>query len=605
MKIDRLEIQNFRGIQSGTVFFTDRTILIGDNNAGKTTILEAIALLLGRDRMVRTLSEHDFFGSDPQPADRIRLIATLSGFEPNDPDHHRDWVRASRGVEKWISAADRTIKPAQEYEDDLLAVQIALDARFDAESLEVETIRYFYDAEDTGDPFDDESVSALPGYLIRDLGFFLVPASRSWDRMMSFGSELFRRVINYMGGKPAETVLSLRNEVRHPAPEPQEDRNIKAVVREINTDLKTILGKDAELKLRLTQGDSLSILNAMEPHFQAATGEILPAARHGAGLISLQSLVLLLRFGHVRAKQGDPFILAVEEPELHVPPPLQRRIAQKIQSLTSQSIITSHSPVVASHGRPTDIVLVRNDKGTLTSKPLAKTALSNASNNVERRLLQTGLSDTVTALMHPFLLIPEGRIDRDVLTLLAQRMTAADADGLPESAFGTQIGVLATPDARMRDAFNLFHEVHGAIVSLVDGDAAGTEHLNQLLAAPTPKTIVQWPMDWAIEQVLGWILEADPTVLSDPELADAGLAQSVPDAVQQLGIKTTDGGMKGNLVVLESLAAAISQSTPCRERTKRVLDALSDAVQGKGLQNRDLRVHVRTTAETPVWMFEP
>ena len=94
MRIERLEISNFRGISNGSVCFSDRTILIGDNNAGKTTILEAIALLLGRDRMVRALSEHDFYGSDPGPTDRVRLIATLTGFESNEPENHVDWFRA-------------------------------------------------------------------------------------------------------------------------------------------------------------------------------------------------------------------------------------------------------------------------------------------------------------------------------------------------------------------------------------------------------------------------------------------------------------------------------------------------------------------------------
>ena len=605
MRIERLDISNFRGILSGSVKFSDRTILIGDNNAGKTTILEAIALLLGRDRMVRRLTEHDFFGSNPQPTDRIRLIATLGGFDQNDPTQHPDWFRASRGIEKWISATDGTLKPIKENDADQLAVQIALDARFDAQSLDVETIRYFYDADDTGDPFDEERVTALPAHLIRDLGFFLVPASRSWDRMMSFGSELFRRVINYMGGKPATAVLKARNELRSPDPELQDDPNIVDVIQDINADLKSIIGKDAELKLRITQGDSLSILNAMEPHFQAETGQTLPAARHGAGLISLQSLVLLLRFGHVRARKGDPFILSVEEPELHVPPPLQRRIAQKIQSLTSQSILTTHSPIVASHGRPTDIILVRNDKGNLTSTPLIEAPLTNASNNVERRLLQSGLTDTVTALMHPLLLIPEGRIDRDFLSLLATGITSADSHGLAESAFGTRVGILATPDARMRDALNLLYGVHGRIGALVDGDQAGNDHLTELLTGDVPSAIVQWPQGWAMEQLIGWVVEADNAILTNPELLEIGMPQTVAEAVDELGRNTNAGGLKGNLVVMEALTNAICQSEACRTRVKTALDALHDAIRGTGEDNQNLQQHPASTEVTNIWIFEP
>ena len=40
-------------------------MLIGPNGAGKSTVLEALALLFGRDKLVRTLTELDFYGSSP------------------------------------------------------------------------------------------------------------------------------------------------------------------------------------------------------------------------------------------------------------------------------------------------------------------------------------------------------------------------------------------------------------------------------------------------------------------------------------------------------------------------------------------------------------
>jgi hypothetical protein len=42
----------------------------------------------------------------------------------------------------------------------------------------------------------------VPPRLIRDVGFFLVPAGRTWDRVVSFGSELFRRVVASGNGQP-------------------------------------------------------------------------------------------------------------------------------------------------------------------------------------------------------------------------------------------------------------------------------------------------------------------------------------------------------------------------------------------------------------------
>ena len=57
MRISRLMIRGFRGVQSGDLRLGSHTVLVGANNIGKTTIIEALALLFGRDRLVRTLTE--------------------------------------------------------------------------------------------------------------------------------------------------------------------------------------------------------------------------------------------------------------------------------------------------------------------------------------------------------------------------------------------------------------------------------------------------------------------------------------------------------------------------------------------------------------------
>ena len=63
MRITRLTIKKFRGIRTAVVLLPRHGVLIGDNNTGKTTILEAIDLVLVPDRLNRQppVDEHDFF----------------------------------------------------------------------------------------------------------------------------------------------------------------------------------------------------------------------------------------------------------------------------------------------------------------------------------------------------------------------------------------------------------------------------------------------------------------------------------------------------------------------------------------------------------------
>jgi putative ATP-dependent endonuclease of OLD family len=178
MKIADLKILNFRGVQSAHLKFADHTVLIGPNNCGKSTVIEALALLLGRDRLVRDMTEHDFFGSDPSATDRVSIVATLTGFPGDDPDRNTDWFREERGVQKWLDTSTGVFHAAYS-EGRKLACQIGVAARFDRDALDVEVIRYFHDDDEVSDVFDAEAINPVPARLIRELGFFLVPANRA------------------------------------------------------------------------------------------------------------------------------------------------------------------------------------------------------------------------------------------------------------------------------------------------------------------------------------------------------------------------------------------------------------------------------------------
>ena len=54
MRVSRLSIETFRGITKAELHFTSHTLLIGGNNVGKSTICEALDLVLGPDRLNQT-----------------------------------------------------------------------------------------------------------------------------------------------------------------------------------------------------------------------------------------------------------------------------------------------------------------------------------------------------------------------------------------------------------------------------------------------------------------------------------------------------------------------------------------------------------------------
>jgi putative ATP-dependent endonuclease of OLD family len=66
MRVVRLTIDRFRGIKNATLDFTGHTLLVGGNNVGKSTVCEALDLVLGPDRLSRfpPIEEYDFYNAE-------------------------------------------------------------------------------------------------------------------------------------------------------------------------------------------------------------------------------------------------------------------------------------------------------------------------------------------------------------------------------------------------------------------------------------------------------------------------------------------------------------------------------------------------------------
>ncbi|QTO18930.1 ATP-dependent nuclease [Burkholderia seminalis] len=585
LRVVDLRIKNFRGIREAHVRLGQHTVLVGANNCGKTTIIEALALLFGRDRMVRSLTEHDFFGSNPQPADRIQLIATIVGFDGDDPAEHVDWFRDDRGVPKWWNPVRCAASATRDDPNWPLACQIGFCARFDQPELEVETARYFHDDDVVGDVFADEAPVAVPGRLIRDIGFFLVPASRSWDRIVSFGSELFRRVVASAGGQPATSVLKERDRLRAPDQPLEADENLEPITTQLNTELAGFFRSKPILQLRVTATDSDGLLETVVPHYLHAGAPLaLPARRHGSGLISLQHLLLLLQFGRQRAQAQEGFWMALEEPELHVPPPLQRRLVHRIQALSSQTFVSTHSPMIAAMSDPLSVLVLRNDDGVLSSVPLLPETLPPAASNGVRKLFQLNRADTIAALMHDAVLVPEGRIDYEWFKLLVRAVDLRQGwDEGQESKFGAYIGLVPTHDAAVEATVGALVRLHPRITALVDGDAAGRAYAQAMAAAAQgPTIIMRWPDDWTIEDVVGWVLagDADAAITALASVMDPA-PQSVPALVARLKSEVrAAGGLKQDQIAYEVVADVIGTTERCCNRARELLNAINDVSLG-------------------------
>ena len=569
---------------------------MGDNNTGKTTLIEALALVLGRDRLVRELTEHDFFGSNPQAADRIKVLATVTDFPGNDPEQSSHWFRDERAVVKWLDETTGQAHPARNNPEWKLCCQLGVQARFDQDSLAVETVRYFHDHDEPIDPFADEAPAPVPGKLIQELSFYLVRASRTWDKVFSWGNELFKRTVLAAAAQPSGALLAERDRLRAPALPIDADPGIQPLIENLNSELARSFPNAPKVQLKLTSTDSRSVMEAVSAHFAGNDGFSIPAGRQGSGLVSMQGLLLLLELGRARAVNGGEFLMALEEPEVHLPPSAQQRLVQRVQALSTQTFVTTHSPLVASMADPTSVLILKKHDGVLSAEPFLVNPLPAAAPNWKRKFFQHSRIDVLSALMQPVILVPEGRADFQLLRCILRplMMTEGWIDKM-QRPFGIEVGVVPTEDAKVIETHRLMQRLHRHVCCLVDGDAAGQDYVNQLRqdAAP-PSAIIRWNDGAMIEDAIGWILNADePTVVGKLAEISPQPPTSTAEVVTYLKTKKID------IIAYESIAEAIAATSACRERAADLLSGLACACAGDAATQRFVQ------GADGVWVFQP
>jgi hypothetical protein len=315
-----------------------------------------------------------------------------------------------------------------------------------------------------------------------------------------------------------------------------------------------------------------------------------------------------MEFGRLRSEKGDGFFLAFEEPELHVPPGLQRRLVHRVQAVSEQSIVTSHAPTAAAYYEGTNVLVLQNKSGALSATPLLSSSLKSDATNVVRKLFIDNRRETITALMSEVLLIPEGRLDYEWLNRLVSISETQEGwqEPLETIPFGTSVGVIPTHEGRVRDSTEALGPLHSKIVALVDGDSAGDAYITDLLASHhPPPSMIQWPSGWTIEGAIAWVLETNHNWVDDLNSVLGTNVANDQQARALLSNKAEGGGIKEDLIAHEAIAAMIRANAKSLARARALLSVLRNVAVGTTANLEGFRLDKRSTPTTSICVFDP
>ena len=393
MRVAQIEIENFRGIKQAKLLFPKHGVLIGDNNTGKTTILEALDLVLGPDRLNRqpAIDEHDFFrGIYAQTTDAPPENAGADGAASPEQGHEVGEISTPKIVIE-ATIAELTNEQKGKFGDYIefwdstvgklydAPNPVGVDADSITEALRV-TFYGWYDKEEDdfkGDTYFTRSLneSDKPYLFSRKhkqlCGFLYLRSIRTGSRALSLErGSLLDIILRLKEVRPQmwEDTLATLTKIMV-ASDPK--LGISPVLESINKALKKYVpkewGVEPHLKVsNLTREHLRKVITAF-----IATGDGIHAApfyRQGTGTINMLVLAMLSQI----AESKQNVIFAMEEPETAIPPYAQKRIIHEVRKLASQALFTSHSPYVIEEFETDEtVVLARDALGRMWQRAIA------------------------------------------------------------------------------------------------------------------------------------------------------------------------------------------------------------------------------------------
>lgn len=425
MQIYSLDIKGFRGILSSKLFFDEHTVLVGDNNTGKSTVLEAIDLVLGPERLFKKpiIDEHDFYAGEYTDSDgnskEISVEVIIGNLSADQLAHFQDHI-------EWWNKNNKTLitEPPVEQVDaieTMPVLRVLFKGKYDKEEDDFigETFFASPPALDNGD------LQKFGSKDKRLCGFLILRTVRTGSRALSLERGSLLDVILRLKEQRPQMWESILKQLRELDIVESEGAPIGNILKDVKEALNAFIAKDSgetphmrvtdltreSLRKVLTVFIGTGVKNSEGIEYAA------PYQHQGTGTINALVLAMLSMIANLKQN----VIFAMEEPEIAIPPHTQKRIINLIRSQSAQAIFTSHSPYVLEEFDPKNILALTKENGIVNGIPADISELTKKKNfRLEFRKKYS------EALLARRVLIVEGRTEFDALPAASRKLNQID-----------------------------------------------------------------------------------------------------------------------------------------------------------------------------------
>ena len=422
MRLSRIRVKNFRNLVSIDVPLAQHTVVVGENRSGKSNLLHAMRLVLDSTLSgeQRRLKAEDFWEGLSTGTDDAMSAGAIVEVSLDITDFDDESGVLTALSDALVSGDPLTARLTYRWEPDPLVLDdVVYRARLYGGS--------------------DDRVIAATDVRDRLITVFMHALRDVESDVRSWRRSPLRDLLESASRDVAPTDLeSVRDAMAAANTALNELGPLVTLSQAIGTSTTDAVGSNQGLETTLAAAppDPRRLIRAMQLFVDGTAQRQLTSTSLGALNVLYFSLLELQLKQRLATKEAAHVLLAIEEPEAHLHPHLQRLLFKHLQKddATRSTVVTTHSPHIASVTSARNLVMLRTTPGGSVARAASSADLADEEWEDIDRYLDATRSELVFARR---VLLVEGVAEQLMVPSLA-RFSGVDLDevGISVCAIG-------------------------------------------------------------------------------------------------------------------------------------------------------------------------
>lgn len=407
MRLSRVVIQNFRAIHALDVPVSEpTTLIIGENNAGKSAFIHALRLCLDNtlSSAYRSLSKEEIYCAVDQTGPfQVMVGVEFGGFEGQEHEEallYGTMIAEDRARLFYRFRPKRAVREL--IANDQLDRDLTLDdfgwELFGGGNPQIDLASIQWDHENSELGATSVNLQNLQSYLV-----VFLPALRDVesDLQQSRRSPLLRLI--EASNVAADEQEAIVDAVKVANAQVESTNTLTGVATAVDKALKELTGPafGLDVKLGLSSPSFMAILRNLIVLLSNSTVKDFEPRRNGLGLNNILYIAILVEHFRKRADGGKSAgeLILIEEPEAHLHPQLQAILLDALRALPFQVIATTHSTQVTAGASLASYIVMtqRPNSDALASSPAKAAGLTEGDKQDLERYLDATKSNLLFA----------------------------------------------------------------------------------------------------------------------------------------------------------------------------------------------------------------